>query len=100
MTQHLRRAAEEALIRRTLDDLEAAAIPTKSEVFVVCGHNASELRTAILSLLDERDRLREALTAVHEWSDCTSAKRPRLHLLPAELVEQVEAALSSESEKS
>jgi hypothetical protein len=43
-------AAALAVLRRHLPNLDAAAMPTKCEVFVVCGFEAAEMRDAIESL--------------------------------------------------
>ncbi|RAK68770.1 hypothetical protein [Phenylobacterium kunshanense] len=39
-----------AVLRRHLPSLEAAAMPTKCEVFTACGYEAAELRDAIEAL--------------------------------------------------
>ena len=39
-----------AVLQRHLPNLDAAAMPTKCEVFVVCGSEAAEMRDAILAL--------------------------------------------------
>jgi hypothetical protein len=43
------------VLRKQLPDLNVAAIPTKSEVFVVCGRPARDLHDAITMLLAHTD---------------------------------------------
>ncbi len=51
-------------LKIAIQDLDYAAAPTKSEVFLVCGGKAAELRDDLTALLAENERLREALKEI------------------------------------
>jgi hypothetical protein len=102
----VREKVEEMAIKQLIDDLDHAAMPTKSDVFTACGSSAARLRDHLRAVLAshatqaerlqaaeaEVERLKAENTMVHGVYRLTEARATTAEALVGELVEALTLA--------